>query len=94
MPTKRTAQKSAALEAVKRLHEAGELKDDLKPLDRSDFDSEGEEDEMDCEEDKHTGTERSSDYYPNEVCLCIQIPIMIITYTVAIYGRVPSRLLY
>ena len=92
MPTKRTAQKSAALEAVKRLHEAGELKDDLKPLDRSDFDS-GEEDEMDCEEDKHTGTERSSDYYRNEVCLCIQIPVMIITYT-HIWNSVPSRLLY
>ena len=62
----RIADKSAALEAIRRLHRRGELDEHLKPV-TTDPDSDGNEDEEEKERDKHAGTERRAKYYPDEV---------------------------
>lgn len=67
MPTRRIADKSAALEAIKKLHKVGELNDNLLPVSKSE-DSD-DEDEMKVEERKikSAGTEKRSNYYENKV---------------------------
>ena len=67
MPTRRIAEKSAALEVVKRLHQAGELDDLLRSIAREiDSDLEDEE-KVAAKSVTHAGTERRNDYYPNRV---------------------------
>ena len=67
MPTRRIADKSAALEGVKLLHEAGELDHHLLPVSKS-MDSD-EEDVAKMEEKRklNSGTEKRAHDYPNEV---------------------------
>jgi len=68
-PSKRLADKSAALRAVEELDRAGELDERLKPVVRSE-DSEDEDEEDDRKREKsrsHAGTERAHDCYRNEV---------------------------
>ena len=67
MPTRRIADKSAALEGVKQLHVAGELDHHLLPVSKS-MDSD-EEDVAKMEEKKklNAGTEKRAHDYPNEV---------------------------
>lgn len=69
MPTRRIAEKSAALKGVKRLHEKGELDRHLKPVAKDEEDSD-DEDEAKVQERKisHAGTEKRGQYYRNEVC--------------------------
>ena len=72
MPTKRIANKSAALEAIRQLHESGELNRHLLPVSKTlccSGDSEGEEEEKAALERKikHAGTARRYSYYPNKV---------------------------
>ena len=85
MPTKRIADKSAALEAVKKLHKCGELNKYLLPCLKKEYyssDSEGDEDpDMALErKKKHAGTARRSSLYPNKVkstpllCSAVLIP--------------------
>ena len=68
MPTRRITEKSAALEGVKKLHEAGGLNEHLKPVVKDILDSD-EEDDVKVEESRinHAGTEKRGQYYPNEV---------------------------
>ncbi len=68
MPTLRIAEKSAALEGVKKLHKIGELDRYLKPVSKGGEDSD-EEDEAKVEERKinHAGTEKRGQNYRNEV---------------------------
>ena len=68
MPTSRIAEKSAALEGVKRLHEVGELNDHLLPVPKEELDSD-EEDEIKivARGAESAGTEKQSQDYPNEV---------------------------
>lgn len=70
MPTRRIAEKSAALEAIKLLHEAGELDEYLRPISRltdlSDDEHLGEREIIDGRK-KHAGTVKRSNYYPNMV---------------------------
>ena len=67
MPTRRIAERCAALEAVKRLHAAGELDDHLRP--RVEVGDSDEEDEVKVEERKtaNAGTEGRQQYYRREV---------------------------
>lgn len=68
MPTRRIAEKSAALEAVKQLHKANELNEHLLPF--SKVVNSSDEDETTTTEEKkkkHAGTAKRSDYYPNKV---------------------------
>ncbi len=67
LPTKRLADKSAALEAIRKLDEYGELDCHLKPIIKDD--DSGDEDEELVEEKKkpHAGTERSINYFLNKV---------------------------
>ena len=72
MPTKRIADKSAALEAIKQLHKCGELNKYLLPCLKKEYyssDSEGEEDPGVALErkKKHAGTARRSSLYLNKV---------------------------
>lgn len=64
-PSKKLADKSAALEAVKRLDQAGELDDRLKPIAKSD-DSDTEDEES--AKGTKVNTERKTSYYRNKVC--------------------------
>ena len=66
---RRIADKSAALAAIRELHQRGELDEHLKPVTR-DPDSEADEEEGEGEggKDKHAGTEKRAKYYPDEVC--------------------------
>ncbi len=67
MPTRRIAEKSAALEVVKKLHQANELDDHLRIVTKEmDSDLEDEE-KVVAKGVAHAGTERHSDYYPNRV---------------------------
>ncbi len=67
MPTRRIAEKSAALEVVKSLHQVGEL-DDLLRLVAKETDSDLEDEEkVAAKSVTHAGTERKNDYYPNTV---------------------------
>ena len=78
MPTRHTAEMSAALESIKRLHVAGELNEHLLPVSKA-VDSEGEEGEGEEEEEEEefvargshssdaSGTEKGAQEYPNEV---------------------------
>ena len=63
----RIADKSAALMAIRELHQHGELDEHLQPVTR-DPDSE-DEDEEEGEKEKHAGTEKRTKYYPDEVCV-------------------------
>ena len=67
MPTRRIADKSAALEAVKKLHEVGELNDHLLPVSKSDDSDTEDELKMEERKIKTAGTEKRSNYYPNKV---------------------------
>ena len=62
---RRIADKSAALAAIRELHQRGELDEHLKPVTR-DPDSEEDEDEKEGEGGK-AGTEKRAKYYPDEV---------------------------
>lgn len=74
---RRIADKSAALAAIRELHQRGELNEHLQPVTR-DPDSEEDEEE---EEEKHAGTEKKSKYYLNEVqCMCMDM-----------FGPMPSQ---
>ena len=67
--SRRIADKSAALQAIRELHEQRELDEHLKPVTR-DPDSEVEEEEEEEEgrgRDKHAGTEKRAKYYRDEV---------------------------
>ena len=65
--SRRIADKSAALQAIRELHEQRELDEHLKPVTR-DPDSEAEEEEEEERgRDKHAGTERRAKYYRDEV---------------------------
>ncbi len=67
MPTRRIAEKSAALEVVKHLHQAKELNDHLRIVSKeTDSDLEDEE-KVIAKGVAHSGTERKSNYYPNRV---------------------------
>lgn len=70
MPKARLAEKSAALEAIRVLHKAGELDEHLKPV-TIDPDSDEEGEEGGGVKEKHAGTERRAKYYPDEVCVCL-----------------------
>ncbi len=71
MPTRRIADKSAALEGIKRLHEIGELDRHLKPVSKYEGDSDDEdEDKVEEKRLNHAGTERRGQYYHNEVHTC------------------------
>lgn len=79
MPTRRIAEKSAALETIKCLHKEGELNEHLLPIaNRVDCsDDEAEPVAMQERKRKHVGTAKRSNYYPNQVreilyqvCLC------------------------
>lgn len=72
-PTKRLADKSAALCAVKQLDEAGELDQHLKPLSKDEDSDDDDDDEDLCEEKKkpHAGTERRTGHYRNMVCIAV-----------------------
>ena len=64
--SRRIADKSAALQAIRELHRQGELDEHLRPVTRdpdSDEDEEAEE-----EREKHAGTEKRAKYYRDEVC--------------------------
>ena len=61
------AEKSAALEAVKQLHQAGELDNHLRPLVRDDDSDLEDEEKMVAKSVANTGTEKRSDYYSNRV---------------------------
>ena len=68
MPTRRIAEKSAALEAVKLLHEAKELDDYLKPFTKDDDDSDVEDEAKMAEKRiPNAGTEKRPHHYPNRV---------------------------
>lgn len=68
IPSHKLARKSAALEAVKKLHEAGELDCYLKPISHKRIDSDEEDEEKMIEKRKtHAGTNRKVMYYRNEV---------------------------
>ena len=84
MPTRHTAEMSAALESIKSLHAAGELNEHLLPVSRA-VDSEGEEGEGEGDEGEEEegvefvargshgsgapGTEKGVQDYPNEVSM-------------------------
>lgn len=61
---RRIADKSAALAAIRELHQRGELNEHLQPVTR---DPDSEEEEEEEGEEKHAGTEKKSKYYRNEV---------------------------
>jgi endoribonuclease Dicer len=63
---RRIADKSAALAAIRELHQRGELDEHLKPVTR-DPDSDEDEEEGEGEEEKHAGTEKRAKYYPDEI---------------------------
>lgn len=65
MPTKRIADKAAALEAIKRLHDVGELDKHLLPIAKM-VDLSDDEDTKQ-ERSRHEGTARKAHYYPNKV---------------------------
>lgn len=65
MPTKRIADKSAALEAIKKLHEVSELNEHLLPISKM-VDLSDDEDTKQ-ERRRHEGTAKRADYYPNKV---------------------------
>ena len=70
MPTKRIADKSAALEAIKKLHKVGELNERLLPISKMvDLSDDDDNDEPASKERKrkNAGTTRRADYYPNKV---------------------------
>ena len=69
MPTAHYAKKSAALRAVKILHEAGEMDNHLRPVSRKEEVDSDAEDEEKMKEKKanHSGTERRSQHYRNKV---------------------------
>lgn len=71
MPTKKIADKSAALEAIKKLHEIGELDKHLLPLCKMADSSDNNEAVEGGEEKrkKQVGTAKRSAYYRNEVML-------------------------
>lgn len=75
MPTRRIAEKSAALETIKYLHEKGELNEHLLPIsNRVDYsDDEAEPVAAQERKKKHVGTSKRSNYYPNKVKLIIEI---------------------
>ena len=63
----RLADKSAALEAIRELHNCGELDGHLRPVSR-DPDSDEDEDQDEEDRERQAGTERRAKYYPDEVC--------------------------
>ena len=68
MPTRRIADKSAALMAIKTLHEHNELDEHLRIISLDQEDSEEEPDNIEeAEQEDHAGTERRTQYYPNQV---------------------------
>ena len=69
MPTRRIAEKSAALETIKHLHKKGELNEHLLPIsNRVDCsDDEAQSVAMQERKRKHVGTAKRSNYYPNKV---------------------------
>lgn len=76
MPTRQIAKKSAALEAVRLLHEAKELDDYLRPFTRNE-DSDVEDEEKMAEKlIEHAGTEKRHNYYPNRVSLGVEVHIL------------------
>ena len=76
MPTKRIADKSAALEAIKELHKVGELNKRLLPISKAmDLsDDEGDESATLERRRKHEGTTKKANYYPNKV-LCLNLKL-------------------
>ena len=68
----RIADKSAALQAIRVLHERNELDKHLKPV-TIDPDSDNEEEERERGRDKHSGTEKRAKYYRDEVHPCVHI---------------------
>ena len=68
MPTRRFADKSAALMAIRELHKRKELDEHLRIVSK-DLDSEDELGEAERAQTKHAGTGRRKQYYRNEVCL-------------------------
>ena len=68
IPSHKLARKSAALEAVKKLHRAGELDCYLKPVPPKRCDSDEEDEERMSEKKKqHAGTNKRVLYYRNMV---------------------------
>ena len=67
MPTRRIAERSAALEAVKLLHIAKELDDHLKPFTKDEDSDLEDEVKMTEKQMPHAGTEKRHHYYPNRV---------------------------
>lgn len=68
MPTKRIADKSAALEAIRKLHKLGELDERLLPTSKVMDLSDTEDDESaKLERRRHEGTAKRANYYPNKV---------------------------
>ena len=65
MPTKRIADKSAALEAIKQLHQVCELNEHLLPISKM-VDLSDDEDTKQ-ERSRHEGTAKRSNNYPNKV---------------------------
>ena len=71
VPSQTLARKLAALEAVKRLLEAGELNKHLKPISHAKIDSDEEDEEKMTEKKKaHAGTSKNVIYYKNVVSTC------------------------
>ena len=52
---------------MKRLHQAGELDDHLRPLVRDDDSDVEDEEKMVAKSVPNAGTEKRNDYYPNRV---------------------------
>jgi endoribonuclease Dicer len=65
MPTKRIADKSAALEAIQELHKAGELNEHLLPISKMVDLSDDEATRQ--ERSRHEGTAKRANNYPNKV---------------------------
>lgn len=68
LPSVRVARKAATLEAVRLLHQAGELNDHLKPVEHKEEDSdEDDEHKMEIKRVPHAGKKRRVQYYLNQV---------------------------